>query len=449
MGRATGIVIPMRKFPEGFVWGAATASYQIEGAVQEDGRGDSVWDAFCRTPGKVANGASGAVACDHYHRYAEDARMIRDLGLPNYRLSVAWPRIMPDGVGRPNAKGLDFYDRLVDTLVENGIEPATTLFHWDYPTALQDLGGWGHPDAGKWFGDYAEVVFKRLGDRCKRWITLNEPWCFAYLGHGIGIHAPGETSETRPYEVGHGLLLGHGEAVARYRAMGQGGEIGLTTNHTYGFPYSDSEQDMTALRQSDAWTAGWFLDPVYKGDYNDTMKSRYRMPEFTEEQKKLVSQPTDFMGLNFYQAGRIRWKAGAQNDAEEVPIREDNPTQMGWNRVPETLAYCLTESQKRYNPSKIFVTENGCAYDDPVVNGRVRDEKRVEFYRSYLEAVLDAREAGAKVEGYFAWSLMDNFEWAEGYRPRFGIVHVDYETQVRTPKDSAYFLRDVIQANGL
>ena len=439
----------MRKFPEGFAWGSATASYQIEGATTEDGRGDSVWDAFCRTPGKVANGASGAVACDHYHRWPDDVRMMRDLGLPNYRLSVAWPRVMPEGTGAVNAKGLDFYDRLVDALVESGIAPAITLFHWDYPTVLQEQGGWGHRDAGKWFGDYAEVVFRRLGDRCKRWITINEPWCFAYLGHGAGIHAPGEKSETRPYEVGHGLLLGHGEAVARYRARGPGGAIGSTTNHTNGLPYSATPQEEKALWQSDEWTAGWFLDPVYKGDYSDYMKARYAMPSFTPEESRLVSQPTDFMGLNFYQAGRIRWKAGAQNDAEEVPLRVDNPTQMGWNRVPETLTHTLTESQRRYSPPKIVVTENGCAYDDPVADGRVRDARRVEFYRTYLEGVLDAIERGANVQGYFAWSLMDNFEWAEGYRPRFGIVHVDYDTQVRTPKDSARFLGEVIQANGL
>ncbi|RYG19237.1 beta-glucosidase [bacterium] len=439
----------MRKFPEGFAWGAATASYQIEGAVNEHGRGDSVWDAFCRMPGKVANGASGEVACDHYHRYADDARLMKEIGLPHYRLSVAWPRILPNGTGLINENGLDFYDRLVDSLIENGVSPAITLFHWDYPSALQEQGGWSHPDARKWFGDYAEIVFKRLGDRCKRWITLNEPWCFAYLGHGIGIHAPGEVSETRPYEVGHGLLLGHGEAVARFRALGLDGEIGLTTNHTFGLPYSDSEEDQKALWQNDQWTAGWFLDPVYKGDYNDYMKSRYAVPEFTEEERRLVTQPTDFMGLNFYDAGKIRWKEGAQNDAETVPLRLDNTTQMGWNRVPETLTYCLTESQKRYSPPKIYITENGCAYDYPVENGRVHDTQRVEFYRTYLEGVLDAIDQGANVQGYFAWSLMDNFEWAEGYRPRFGIVHVDYETQERTPKDSAFFLRDTIKANAV
>ena len=443
----------MRKFPEGFVWGAATASYQIEGAIHEDGRGDSVWDAFCRTPGKVAGGVSGEIACDHYHRYADDARMLKELGVPNYRLSVAWPRILPNGVGEVNEAGLDFYDRLVDSLIENGVAPAITLFHWDYPTMLQLQGGWSNPDASKWFGDYAEIVFKRLGDRCKRWITLNEPWCYAFLGHGIGIHAPGEKSDTRLYEVGHGLLLGHGEAVARYRALGQneggGGEIGLTTNHTYGIPFSDSEEDLKATAQSDAWTAGWFLDPVYRGDYNDFMKSRYGMPTFTEEQSRLVSQPTDFMGLNFYDSPKIRWKEGAPNDAEGVPLRQDNTTQMGWNRVPETLTHCLVQSQKRYSPPKIVVTENGCAYDYPVEDGRVHDAMRVEFYRSYLEGVLDAIDQGANVQGYFAWSLMDNFEWAEGYRPRFGIVHVDYETQARTPKDSAFFLRETIKANGL
>ena len=434
----------MRKFPEGFVWGAATASYQIEGAAQADGRGESVWDAFCRKPGAIADGSSGAVACDHYGRFRDDARLMGELALPNYRLSVAWPRVMPEGRGKPNAKGLDFYDRLVDELGIYGIRPAITLFHWDYPVALQDKGGWAHPDAGKWFADYAEVVYKRLGDRCRRWITINEPWCFAYLGHGSGIHAPGVRSETEPYRVAHGLLLGHGEALARFRDMGLEGEIGLTTNHTFGLPYSDRESDLQALERSDAWTAGWFLDPVYKGDYSDSMKARFPVPEFTDEERRLVSAPTDFMGLNFYQSGLIRHKEGALNDAEEVPPREEATTQMGWQRVPETLTHCLVESHKRYSPAKILITENGCAYED-----RLHDGRRVDFYRAYLEATLDAIDQGVNVAGYFAWSLMDNFEWAEGYRPRFGLVHVDYETQERTLKDSARFMRGVWEANGV
>ncbi len=436
-------------FPAGFAWGAATASYQIEGAVNEDGRKPSVWDTYCATPGKVEDGASGAVACDHYHRYQDDVNLIADLGFPYYRFSLAWPRIMPDGVGAVNPKGIDFYNRLIDALVEKGIQPAVTLFHWDYPQSLEDIGGWTHPDAHKWFGDYAETCFRAFGDRVKFWITENEPWCHAFLGSGVGAHAPGNTDLDLCYKVAHGLLLGHGEAVARYRGLNQGGKIGITTNHRYDVPYSDDPKDILATEQSNIWNAGWFLDPIYKGDYADYMKQRYPVPEFTEETSKLVSQPTDFMGLNFYEGSYVRWKDGAPNDAEQVPLHKSGETQMGWFRVPESLKTTLVKSQQAYNPAEIYITENGCAYDYPVVDGRVHDELRVQFLREYMAAARESIDEGVNLKGYFVWSLMDNFEWAFGYRPRFGIVHVDYETQVRTPKDSALMMREIIKANSL
>ncbi|HWD38511.1 MAG TPA: GH1 family beta-glucosidase [Fimbriimonas sp.] len=439
--------MPDSLFPSDFMWGAATASYQIEGAVTEDGRGASVWDTFSHTDGKVAKGENGDVACDHYHRYESDADLIAELGIPNYRFSIAWPRLFPKGVGELNPKGVEFYDRLVDALLARKINPVVTLFHWDYPQALEDQGGWTHPDAHKWFGDYADVVFKALGDRVKHWITLNEPWCHAYLGNGAGVHAPGNKSETLPYQVGHGLLLGHGEALARYRATGQEGVIGLTTNHYFAMPYSQSEEDLKAKSQFDDWNVGWFLDPIYKGDYPEFLKSRYQMPEFTAETSKLVSQKTDFMGLNFYQGDMVKWNPAFANDAEQVPLRQDNTTQMGWQRVPETLTYTLVESQKKYNPAKIVITENGCAYEDSLINGKVHDPLRMQFLRDYICAVEEAIESGVRVGGYFAWSLMDNFEWGEGYRPTFGLVHVDYETQVRTPKDSALMYRDIIRTS--
>src|SRR5579862_8503961 len=247
--------MPDTSFPSDFIWGAATASYQIEGAANEDGRGPSVWDTFSRTPGKVAKGDTGDVACDHYHRFEEDVRIIRELGIPNYRFSVSWPRVLPLGQGPVNRKGLDFYSRLVDSLLTSGITPAVTLFHWDYPQALEDCGGWAHPDASKWFGEYAEVIFKALGDRVKMWLTLNEPWCHSWLGNGCGTHAPGNVSDTLPYQVGHGLLLGHGEAVARYRGLAQNGKIGLTTNHIFGMAASDSPEDLKAKEQFDHWNA--------------------------------------------------------------------------------------------------------------------------------------------------------------------------------------------------
>jgi len=441
------ISMPEIEFPGGFLWGAATASYQIEGAVNEDGRGRSVWDTFSHTPGKIAKGDTGDVACDHYHRFEEDVRMIRQLGIPNYRFSVAWPRILPNGDGTVNQKGIDFYNRLVDTLVANDITPVVTLFHWDYPQALEDRGGWSNPEASRWFGDYAELMFKTLGDRVKRWVTLNEPWCFAHLGNGTGDHAPGNVSETLPYQVGHGQLLGHGEAVRRYRELGEGGKIGITTNHYFGIPYSESPEDLKATSQFNDWNAGWFLDPVYFGDYPDYLKSRYKMPEFTAEQKALVSEKTDFMGLNFYQGDMVRWNTKFRNDAEQIEIRKDNTTQMGWQRVPETLTHTLIESHKRYNPDSILITENGCAYQDSVVDGKVDDPLRTQFLRDYIRAAGESLSHGVKLGGYFAWSLMDNFEWAEGYRPTFGIVHVDYKTQKRVPKSSALMYGEIIRAN--
>jgi beta-glucosidase len=437
------------RFPDGFAWGAATASYQIEGAVGEDGRKPSVWDTFSQTPGRTEDGATGAVACDHYHRYLDDVRLLKSLGFPNYRFSLAWPRILPDGDGAVNPKGIDFYNRLIDALLEHGIEPAVTLFHWDYPQSLEDRGGWAHPDASKWFGEYAEVCFKSFGDRVKFWITENEPWCHAYLGNGVGAHAPGNRDEALAYKVGHGLLLGHGEAVARYRALGQGGKIGITTNHRYDIPISDDPKDVLATEQSNSWNVAWFLDPIYKGDYPEYLKRRYPMPEFTPETSKLVSQPTDFMGLNFYEGSYVKWSDDGPNNAEQIPLHRTAETQMGWFRVPEALTTTLVMSQRDYNPAEIYVTENGCAYDYPVVGGRVADELRVRFLQEYLAATQDAIRQGVNLKGYYVWSLMDNFEWAFGYRPRFGIVHVDYETQVRTPKDSAFMMREIMKANSL
>jgi beta-glucosidase len=441
--------MPEIEFPGGFLWGAATASYQIEGAANEDGRGKSVWDTFSHTPGKTAKGETGDVACDHYHRFAQDAAMIGKLRIPNYRFSIAWPRVLPNGEGAVNPKGIEFYNRLVDTLLANNVNPVITLFHWDYPQALEDRGGWAAPEAAKWFGDYAEVIFRAFGDRVKYWITHNEPWCHAHLGNESGIHAPGNKSAELAYKVGHGLLLGHGEAVRRYRELGCDGKIGITTNHYFGMPYSDSPEDLKAKSQFDDWNVGWFLDPVYFGDYPEFLKQRYPMPEFTPEQRALVSEKTDFMGLNFYQGDVVRWNPAHRNDAEQIELRKDNTTQMGWQRVPETLTYSLIESQKRYNPETILITENGCAYEDKVCGDSVDDPLRVQFIRDYIRAAGESLQHGVKLGGYFAWSLMDNYEWAEGYRPTFGLVHVDYETQKRTPKASALMYGDIIRANSI
>jgi beta-glucosidase len=435
-------------FPEGFLWGCATAAYQIEGAAKEDGRGPSVWDTFSHTPGKVAKGETGDVACDHYHRFADDAKLMASLGFKNYRLSLSWTRIYPEGRGAINQAGVDFYHRLLDALIEAGIKPAITLFHWDYPQALHEAGGWQSLDGPKWFGDYAETAFKLFADKCNFWMTLNEPWCYAFLGHGSGVHAPGIQSETVPYQVAHGLLLGHGEAVARYRALGQGGKIGLVTNHTFARPYTDTPEDHAAVARSDAWSAGWFLDPVYKGDYSDYMKSRYAVPEFTPETSKLVSQKTDFMGFNFYFAPPVREKIGEFNDCETVEP-EGERTAMGWSIEPDAFRFNLVRTQQEYNPDEIYITENGTSTEDANVEAAVKDEFRSRYIRNHLAAARQAIDEGVKLKGYYVWSFMDNFEWAEGYRPRFGVVHVDFDTQVRTPKDSAHMLTRVMAANSL
>lgn len=441
--------MPESKFPDGFIWGAATASYQIEGAANEDGRGPSVWDTFSHTPGKVANGETGDIACDHYHRYPEDVKLMTDIGLKSYRFSVSWSRLYPEGTGTLNPKGVDFYSRLVDELLEANVEPMITLFHWDYPQALEDRGGWAHPDARHWFGDYAETVFRHLGDRVKHWVTLNEPWCFAWLGNGCGAHAPGNADPALAYKVAHGLLLGHGSAVQRFRALGKPGRIGMTTNHSFAMPASDDPKDLQAKAQFDDWNVGWFLDPVYFGDYPEYLKCRYPMPAFTPETSALVSQKTDFLGMNFYYGDKVRWNPERMNDAEQFPIRIDSVTQMGWTKVPESLTYNLVETQRRYDPSLIIITENGCAYDDQVTNGVVKDPLRKAFLREYIKAAADALDQGVKLGGYFVWSLLDNFEWAQGYTPRFGIFRVDYDTLKRIPKESAFMYRDIIQANAV
>jgi beta-glucosidase len=437
-------------FPRGFLWGAATASYQIEGAVNEDGRGQSVWDTFSHTPGKVENGDTGDVACDHYHRYPEDIALMSELGLQAYRFSIAWPRLMPQGKGEVNAKGIDFYNRLIDTLLEKGIQPCATLFHWDYPQALHDQGGWTNPDAGQLFGDYAELCFKSFGDRIKFWITHNEPWCYAFLGHEAGAHAPGMTDQETAFKVGHGLLLGHGEAVARYRALNQGGKIGITTNHQHHAPFDPtSELDQKASSQQNDWMNGWFLDPIYFGDYPQYLKDNYPMPEFTAEQSKLVSQKTDFMGLNFYVVSKVKFNPDSPNQAEQLDQPEILHTDMDWMVLPDTLRETLVYSKNKWNPDEIYITENGCAFDYPVEGDRVNDVQRVEFLRSYIHAARKSIDEGVNLRGYFVWSFMDNFEWAFGYTKRFGIVHCDYETQRRVLKDSALMYREIIQANSL
>ncbi|WP_327087124.1 GH1 family beta-glucosidase [Nonomuraea sp. NBC_01738] len=448
-------------FPEDFVWGAATASYQIEGATREDGRGQSIWDTFSRTAGKVIAGDTGDTACDHYHRYADDVRLMRSLNLGAYRFSVSWPRVQPSGSGPVNARGLDFYDRLVDELLKADISPYLTLYHWDLPQPLEDLGGWPHRDTAYRFAEYAQAVHDRLGDRVREWTTLNEPWVSAFLGYGSGVHAPGRTDADAAARAAHHLLLGHGLAAGALRAAGARG-IMLVINSAPVMTRAQvldpdaevSAADATAIELTDALLTRQFLDPVLLGRYPEAAPAARHALDGDLE---IISAPIDLVGVNYYNPCVVAAAPDAPADPAWPGLRgvafHDLPgipaTAMGWPVVPHGLSRLLVRLSRAYPRTGLMVTENGAAFEDHVSGGRVHDEERLAYLREHIGAVADALEQGADVRGYLVWSLLDNFEWAEGYRRRFGIVHVDYATQERTPKDSALWYRDVIAGNRL
>ncbi|GGL02938.1 GH1 family beta-glucosidase [Planomonospora parontospora] len=455
-------------FPAGFVWGAATASYQIEGAAAEDGRGRSIWDAFSHTPGKVAGGDTGDVACDHYHRYAEDVRLMAELGLHAYRFSVAWPRIQADGTGPANPLGLAFYDRLVDELLAAGITPYTTLYHWDLPQALQERGGWADRDTAYRFAEYAELVHARLGDRVGHWTTLNEPWVSAFLGYASGVHAPGEQDPAAAFRAAHHLLLGHGLAARALRAAGAR-EISLVVNSAPVLTPAQvadpsapvAEADAEAVRRVDALLTRQFLDPALRGEYPaevlEIVERHGGLAHLADGDLEVIRQPIDLVGINYYNPCVVESGPGepanpAWPGTEDVRFcpAEGPLTAMGWPIVPTGLSRLLLRLAADYPEVGLIVTENGAAFDDTVEeDGRVRDTRRTAYLDGHLRAVHAAIEGGADLRGYIVWSLLDNFEWAEGYRRRFGIVHVDFDTQRRTLKDSALWYRDVIQRNGV
>lgn len=448
-------------FPDGFIWGAATASYQIEGAVREDGRGPSIWDTFSRTPGRVYSGHTGDVACDHYHRYVEDVAMMADLGLGSYRYSVAWPRIQPDGTGPVNTRGLDFYDRLTDELIGKGIDPVVTLYHWDLPQTLQDRGGWTVRETAEAFAEYAAIVHARLGDRVRTWTTLNEPWCSAYLGYGSGRHAPGVQDPAAAFQAVHHLLLGHGLAARALRSAGAQ-SVSITLNPAAVSPLDpQSPADAAAARIVDGLHNRIFLDPLLRGAYPEDM--REHMARFTdlshirEGDEAIINAPIDVLGINFYTPTYVSAKPG-QPASPENPGTEGiafrapvGPiTDIGWQIEPAALTRLLRRIHADYGVP-MMITENGAAYPDGPSDGTgaVHDGDRIDYLDGHLRACLEAISHGVDLRGYFAWSLMDNFEWAEGYKMRFGIVHVDYTTQQRVPKDSAEWYREVIRRNGL
>ncbi|WP_084958674.1 GH1 family beta-glucosidase [Thermoactinospora rubra] len=440
-------------FPDGFVWGAATAAYQIEGAAREDGRGPSIWDTFCRTPGRVAGGHTGDVACDHYHRYAQDVALMRELGLGAYRFSVSWPRVQPDGSGPANPRGLDFYDRLVDRLLAAGIAPYATLYHWDLPQPLEDHGGWPSRDTAHRFADYAALVHGRLGDRVRTWITVNEPWVAAFLGYGNGVHAPGRTDPADALRAAHHLLLGHGLAASLLRTAGAG-EIALTLNLA---PVIGDEE---AAARADILLNRQFLDPALRGSYPpdllEVVERVAGLGHVRDGDLALINQPLDLVGVNYYNPCYVASRPGQPADpawpgSEGIAFVDPGgpTTAMGWPIAPDGLTRLLVRLSRDYSGVGLLVTENGAAFDDVVVDGRVHDPERLAYLDGHLRAAHAAIAGGADLRGYLVWSLLDNFEWAEGYRRRFGIVHVDYATQRRLPKDSALWYRGVIERNGL
>ena len=431
-------------FPSDFLWGAATASYQIEGAAHEDGRGESVWDRFCATPGKVRNGDSGEQACDFYHRYPQDVALMRELGIDAFRFSIAWPRVLPTGRGPINQAGLDFYDRLVDELLAHEIEPFATLFHWDTPQALEDLGGWPARGTAEAFAEYTEVVARRLGDRVRHWITHNEPWVHAWIGHSWGQHAPGRTSEADAVAAAHHLLLSHGWAVGVIRALAPDAQVGITLNLAQAYPASESPEDEAAAWQVDGEANRWFLDPLFKAAYPPDLLERndLAVPVLQNGDLATIATPLDFLGVNNY----FRFVVSDGADGPRMERDSDaQHTDMGWEVYPDGLHRLLVRVAKDYGPQAIYVTENGAAFGDVRGHdGQVHDPERTAYLQSHIDAVSRAIGDGAPVKGYFVWSLLDNFEWAYGYSKRFGIVYVDYPTLERVPKDSFHWYRDFI-----
>ena len=452
---------PEIEFPSRFLWGAATASYQIEGAAHEGGRGPSVWDDFSHTPGKVHHGHTGDVADDHYHRVADDVAMMAELGLQSYRFSISWSRVLPDGRGKPNPEGLAWYSRLVDLLLENKIVPCPTLFHWDLPSALEQLGGFRNRDTASWFADYATLMVGELGDRVSMWSTFNEPWCYAYLGHASGIHAPGLTDDHAAVTVAHHQLLAHGLGVEAMRAEQDDLQLGIVTNPSPVWSEGSPAASTDSIRRIDGIHNRWWFDGVLAGAYpSDILDDLGPLADAIRAgDNDQIAQPIDWIGINYYFDLLVRGVKGPDDtpmrnyptvtNVAQSPVRPTH-TDMGWPITPDGFTNMLVRLKNDY-PSlpPIYITENGCAYDDPVINGRCADPRRIDYLDAHLRAMRDAIDEGVDIGGYYQWSLLDNFEWALGYDKRFGIVHVDFDTLERTPRDSAFWYRDVIKANGL
>jgi len=430
-----------RRFPADFVWGVATSAFQIEGAAHTDGKGESIWDRFCRVPGAIADASHGDTACDHYHRLDSDLDLIASLGVTAYRFSASWPRVQPDGRGAWNEAGVAFYQRLVDGLLARGIAPHLTLNHWDLPQALQDEGGWGARDTVHRFVQYARGMHARLGDRCAAITTHNEPWVIAMLGHETGIFAPGFKNRALALQVAHHLLVSHGEALQALRADGCRAELGIVLNLAPAEPATPDAADVEKARLDDAKGLRWYCDPLFLGRYPDDALAAFGAdaPRVQPGDMSAIAQPLDYLGINYY--SRHVASAGAPWDPTQHGLAV---TDMGWEIYPRGLTNLLLRLQHDYAPNKMLITENGAAFKDRMSGGLVPDADRKQYLFDHIAAVAEARRQGARVAGYMVWSLMDNFEWASGYAKRFGIVHVDYTTQQRTLKDSALWYREFL-----
>jgi beta-glucosidase len=440
-------------FPKDFLWGTATSSYQIEGAYNEDGKGESIWDRFSHEPGKIKNNENGDIACDHYHLYKEDIKLLKQLGVNTYRFSISWPRVFPEGKGKINKKGIDFYKRLTDSLLQEGIKPAITLYHWDLPQKLQLIGGWANREITDYFEHYSEAVFKELGDIVPIWMTHNEPQVVSCLGNELGIHAPGIKDISTALAVSHDLLLSHGKSLKVYRDMGFKGEIGIAVNTWPIYPASESKEDRRAADICNSRNMGWYLDPIFKGQYPklalESYKGEAELPVIQEGDMELISAPIDFLGINYYSRNVIKHDARSKSGMSGVAT-ESEKNILGWDIYPQGLYDVLTWLNKEYNGIKMMITENGRPCEDRVnKDGRIDDENRIDYIKNHLIQANRAIYDGVNLTGYYLWSFMDNFEWAEGYWARFGMVHVDFETLKRTVKDSGYWYQKVIKENGL
>ena len=443
------------EFPNDFLWGTATSAYQIEGSPTADGAGRSIWHRFSHTPGNTWLDQTGDVACDHYRRYREDVAIMSELGTNAYRFSVAWGRIYPNGTGTVNSRGVDFYSRLVDELLKKGIKPNVTLYHWDLPEALDDRGGWLNRDVADWFSDYAATIWDALGDRVEMWTTLNEPWVVTDGGYLAGVLAPGHSNLFEAPIATHNLMRAHGMAVQRFRSSkaGRKGKIGMAVNLEPKYPASQSPEDLAAVRRADAYMNRQYLDPVLRGHYPEEMKEIFgeAWPEWSDDDMRQIKQPIDFVGINYYTRKVERYHPDMLPlRTKHVPQPDAMQTETHWEVFPEALTKVLLWVTERYGKPPIYITENGAAFYDPPhpIDGRIEDPLRIEYFRQHLRAAHDAMTQGVDLRGYFAWSLLDNYEWSLGYSKRFGIVHVDYSTQQRTIKSSGRFYSDIIRSKG-